>query len=112
MTNSATAEPVSLWNRTQNPVTRSMACWNTALRAGPARPQMMMTRPAVMRVMSTQPGTSPRSSENEGSRFMRTILVGSPRLNHRLSTIGSYSFALRAVTQLDDQSFHTLRYRR
>ena len=38
-----------------------MACWNTLLSAGPAKPQMTITRPAVINVMRTQPGTSPSS---------------------------------------------------
>jgi len=47
----------------QKPVTRVMACSNTPERAGPAADHMTTTRPAVMRVMSTHPGTSPRSGE-------------------------------------------------
>ena len=41
--------------------TRSIADSKTPLRAGPATAQMTTTKPAVMRVMRTQPGTSPRS---------------------------------------------------
>lgn len=44
------------------PLTRSMACSKMPLSAGPASPQMIMTSPAVIRVISTQPGTSPLSS--------------------------------------------------
>jgi hypothetical protein len=41
--------------------TRSIADSKTPLRAGPATAQMTTTNPAVMSVMRTQPGTSPRS---------------------------------------------------
>ena len=44
------------------PGTFEIASSKISLSAGPASPQITMTRAAVMRVISTQPGTSPRSS--------------------------------------------------
>ena len=38
-----------------------MACWNTPCRAGPANDHITTTNPAVIRVISTHPGTSPSS---------------------------------------------------
>lgn len=40
----------------QSPETRSIACWNRALSAGPATAQITTTSPAVINVTSTQPG--------------------------------------------------------
>ncbi len=55
----------------QKPETRSIACWNTLPSAGPASPQITITSPAVMSVISTQPGTSPRSERRtERAIFM------------------------------------------
>src|SRR5690606_35111523 len=48
--------------------TRETAAVKIPLRAGPAKPQMSRTRPAVMRVTGTQPGTSPRSASSSSKR--------------------------------------------
>src|SRR5699024_9472859 len=45
----------------QGPVTLLRALENIVVSAGPATAQIATTRPAVMSVTSTQPGTSPRS---------------------------------------------------
>jgi hypothetical protein len=64
----------------QKLVTRLMACSKTPLSAGPASAQIMITSPAVMSVIKTQPGTSPRSSRshwapNNRRRIDRPIAV-------------------------------------
>src|SRR5690606_41166564 len=51
-----------------SPETRETASLKIPLRAGPAKPQMSRTRPAVMRVTSTQPRTSPRSASSSSKR--------------------------------------------
>src|SRR5690606_24320278 len=45
-----------------------MADVNRSVSVGPATAQMTATSPAVMSVMSTQPGTSPRSSNRAAAR--------------------------------------------
>src|SRR5690606_38973003 len=66
-TKSTAAEPAS--RRTQPPIspeTLETASLKIPLRAGPAKPQISRTSPAVMRVTRTQPGTSPRSGSSSG----------------------------------------------
>ena len=74
-----------------------IACSKTPDSAGPAADQMTTTSPAVIRVINTQPGTSPRSAQCEGVDAVvksqpgcvmsLTLIVGKQALR-KLSTDG------------------------
>lgn len=67
--------------------TREIADSKTALSAGPATAQMTTTSPAVISVINTHPGTSPRS-DDEVSDFMGRVLRIAPApfgVVHRLA---------------------------
>jgi len=62
----------------QSPETLSIADSNRSIRAGPATAQIAATNPAVMRVMRTQPGTSPLSFRASETRTLNLVNTSFP----------------------------------